>query len=261
MLIHIPAILSSDQVKSVRAALDKAPWIDGRGSAGHMATSTKYNQEADLTDLSVRAQSDFILRVLSSHGRFTATALPARICPPSFNRFSGGQNYGTHNDAALLCFQETSAPRWVRTDLAATLFLAAPEDYDGGELVIEDTFGPVKVKLPAGDMVVYPASSQHRVEPVTRGARIGSFIWLQSLVRDDNHRKWMAQWRSNFLRHEEYFRSTATFLQLCGAQQRQQQQRHQYVRLQPDRTLCLDRPAGSALRSPRGSESGNYWRT
>src|ERR1700733_15001109 len=98
MLTHIPAILSSDQVKSVRAALDKAPWIDGRGSAGHMATSAKYNQEADLTDPAVRAQSDFILRVLSSHGRFTATALPARICPPSFNRFSGGQNYGTHND-------------------------------------------------------------------------------------------------------------------------------------------------------------------
>ena len=115
--------------------------------------------------------------------------MPARICPPSFNRFSGGQNYGTHNDAALLCFPEATAPRWVRTDLAATLFLAAPEDYDGGELVIEDTFGPVRVKLPAGDMVVYPASSQHRVEPVTRGARVGSFIWLQSLVRDDNHRK------------------------------------------------------------------------
>src|SRR5215475_12805321 len=134
MLIHIPAILPPDQVRTVRAALDKGPWIDGRGSAGSMAMSAKNNQEADLTDPAVRAQSDFILRALSSHARFTAGALPARICPPSFNRFSGGQNYGTHNDAALLCFPTPSAPQWVRTDLAATLFLAAPEDYDGGEL-------------------------------------------------------------------------------------------------------------------------------
>ncbi len=216
MLIHIPAILSSDQVKSVRAALDKAPWIDGRGSAGHMATSTKYNQEADLTDPAVRAQSDFILRVLSSHGRFTATALPARICPPSFNRFSGGQNYGTHNDAALLCFPEASAPRWVRTDLAATLFLAAPDDYDGGELVIEDTFGPVRVKLPAGDMVVYPASSQHRVEPVTRGSRVGSFIWLQSLVRDDNHRKLLHELDTTLMRLNQAMPGSKDVAQLLG---------------------------------------------
>ncbi|HWY66820.1 MAG TPA: Fe2+-dependent dioxygenase [Rhizomicrobium sp.] len=216
MLIHIPAILSSDQVKSVRAALDKAPWIDGRGSAGHMATSAKYNQEADLTDPAVRAQSDFILRVLSSHGRFTATALPARICPPSFNRFSGGQNYGTHNDAALLCFPEASAPRWVRTDLAATLFLAAPEDYDGGELVIEDTFGPVRVKLPAGDILVYPASSQHRVEPVTRGARVGSFIWLQSLVRDDNHRKLLHELDTALMRLNQAMPGSKDVAQLLG---------------------------------------------
>src|SRR6478609_3958416 len=116
MLIHIPAILSPDQVASVRAAIDGARWIDGRGSAGHMAVSAKNNQEADLTDPQVRAQSDLLLRVLSSHGRFTASALPARICPPSFNRFTGGQNYGTHNDAALLCFPDNPAPRWVRTD-------------------------------------------------------------------------------------------------------------------------------------------------
>jgi PKHD-type hydroxylase len=216
MLIHVPAVLLSDQVKSVRAALDKASWIDGRGSAGHMATSTKYNQEADLTDPSVRAQSDFILRVLSSHGRFTATALPARICPPSFNRFSGGQNYGTHSDAALLCFPEVSAPRWVRTDLAATLFLAAPGDYDGGELVIEDTFGPVKVKLPAGDLVVYPASSQHRVEPVTRGARVASFIWLQSLVREDSHRRLLHELDGTIMRLNQAMPDNRDVAQLLG---------------------------------------------
>ena len=216
MLIHISAILLPDQIKSVRAALDGGRWIDGRGSAGHMATSSKNNQEADLTDPSVRAQSDFILRALSSHGRFTASALPARICPPSFNRFTGGQNYGTHNDAALLCFPEASAPRWVRTDLAATLFLAEPGDYDGGELVIEDTFGPVKVKLPAGDMVVYPASSQHRVEPVTRGARVASFIWLQSLVREDSHRRLLHELDTTIMRLNQAMPGSKDIAQLLG---------------------------------------------
>ena len=185
MLVHIPAILSADQVASMRVALDAARWIDGRGSAGHMAARAKDNQEADLTDPAVRAQSDAVQRALSAHGRFTTAALPARICPPSFNRYTGGQNYGTHNDAALLSFPHG----WVRTDLAATLFLSSPLDYDGGELVIEDTFGPVKVKLPPGDIVLYPASSQHRVEPVTRGTRVASFIWLQSLVREDERRR------------------------------------------------------------------------
>src|SRR3984957_1467658 len=163
MLVHIPAVLTPEEVIATRAVLDASRWIDGRGSAGQMASSVKANQEADLTDPPVRAQSDFVLRALSSNARFTAGALPARICPPSFNRYTGGQQYGTHNDAALLCFSEARAPLWVRTDLAVTLFLAAPQDYDGGELVIEDTFGPVKVKLPAGDLVVYPASSQHHV--------------------------------------------------------------------------------------------------
>jgi PKHD-type hydroxylase len=185
MLVHIPAILSAEQVAGMHATLDAARWIDGRGSAGHMAARAKDNQEADLTDPAVRAQSDAVQRALLAHGRFTAAALPARICPPSFNRYTGGQNYGTHNDAALLSFPHG----WVRTDLAATLFLSSPQDYDGGELVIEDTFGPVKVKLPPGDIVLYPASSQHRVEPVTRGTRVASFIWLQSLVREDERRR------------------------------------------------------------------------
>jgi PKHD-type hydroxylase len=216
MLIHIPAILSPDQVATMRAAIDGARWIDGRGSAGHMAVSAKNNQEADLTDPQVRAQSDLLTRILSSHGRFTASALPARICPPSFNRYTGGQNYGTHNDAALLCFPNNPAPRWVRTDLAATVFLAAPADYDGGELVIEDTFGPVKVKLPAGDMVVYPASSQHRVEPVTRGARVASFIWLQSLVRDDGHRRLLHELDGTIMRLNQALPGSKDVAQLLG---------------------------------------------
>jgi PKHD-type hydroxylase len=191
MLIRIPSVLSLEEVVATRAALDAGRWIDGRGSAGHMAAPAKDNQEADLTDPTVRDRSDFVLRALLSNARFTASALPASICPPSFNRYTRGQNYGTHNDAALLCFPENLVQRWVRTDLAATLFLASPQDYEGGELVIEDTFGPVKVKLPAGEMIVYPASSQHRVEPVTRGVRVASFIWIQSLVREDGHRHFL----------------------------------------------------------------------
>src|SRR3569833_3324 len=216
MLIHIPAVLTPDEVKACRAVLDAGRWIDGRGSAGHMAASAKDNQEADLTDPAVRARSDFILRALSSNAAFTASALPARICPPSFNRYSGGQNYGTHNDAALLCFPENATPRWVRTDLAATLFLAAPQEYAGGELVIEDTFGPVKVKLAAGDMVVYPASSQHRVEPVTRGVRVASFIWIQSLVRDDTHRRLLHELDGAIMRLNQEVPGNKDVAQLLG---------------------------------------------
>jgi PKHD-type hydroxylase len=189
MLIHVPAILTPDQVAACRETLLTGRWLDGRASAGSTAARAKNNQEADLTDPPVRGCSDFILKVLAANKSFVATALPARYCPPSFNRYAGGQAYDTHNDSALLEFAGASGPVWVRTDLAATLFLSSPQDYDGGELVIEDTFGPTRVKLPAGDMVLYPASSQHRVEPVTRGVRLASFFWLQSLVRDDNQRR------------------------------------------------------------------------
>jgi len=129
---------------------------------------------------------EMILGALSSNPLFIATALPLRICPPFFNRYQGGETYGTHNDGALVNAPNSQLP--VRGDLAATLFLTAPEEYDGGELTIEDTYGAHHVKLPAGDMVLYPASSLHRVEPVTRGARVSSFFWIQSMVRDDAKR-------------------------------------------------------------------------
>ena len=189
MLIHIPAVLTPDQLVACRATLEAGRWLDGRASAGATAARAKNNEEADLTDPSVRGCSDFILKLLAANKSFVAAALPARYCPPSFNRYSGGQTYDTHNDSALLEFAGASSSVWVRTDLAATLFLSSPQDYDGGELVIEDTFGPTRVKLAAGDMVVYPSSSQHRVEPVTRGMRLASYLWIQSLVRDDNQRR------------------------------------------------------------------------
>jgi PKHD-type hydroxylase len=189
MLIHIPAVLTPDQVVACRETLRAAKWLDGRASAGSMAVRAKQNEEADLTDPAVRNCSDFILRALSTSKSFVATALPVKFCPPSFNRYVVGQNYGTHNDSALLEFAGASKSTWIRTDLAATLFLSAQEDYDGGELVIEDTFGPVRVKLPAGDLVLYTSSSQHCVEPVTRGTRLASYFWIQSFVRNDNQRQ------------------------------------------------------------------------
>jgi PKHD-type hydroxylase len=193
MLLHIPSVLTAEQVRLCRETLEACRWLDGRASAGATAARAKNNQEADLADPTVRGCSDFILKVLAANKGFVATALPARYCPPSFNRYSGGQAYDTHNDSALLEFASASSSVWVRTDLAATLFLSAPQDYDGGELVIEDTFGPTRVKLAAGDMVLYPASSQHRVEAVTRGVRLSSFFWIQSLVRDDNQRRMLQE--------------------------------------------------------------------
>lgn len=189
MLIHIPNVLTQEQVAACRTALGRARWLDGRVSAGGTAARVKNNEEADLTDPAVRQWSDAIVRALSANKNFVATALPARICPPSFNRYSGGQTYGLHNDAALLEFAVAGGRAWVRSDLAATLFLSEIGDYDGGELVIEDDFGPREVRFAAGDMVVYPSSSQHEVRPVTRGARLACFIWIQSLVRDHQHRR------------------------------------------------------------------------
>lgn len=185
MLIHLKGILTAEEVRSCRAALDAARWLDGKVSAGPGAAGVKHNAEADLTDPVVRQWSETIRQTLGANPGFVAAALPARICPPSFNRYSGSQTYGEHNDAALLQFGGV----WLRNDLAATLFLSAPEEYDGGELLINDTFGPQSVKLPAGDMVLYPASSQHEVCPVRRGTRLASYLWIQSLVRDDTHRR------------------------------------------------------------------------
>jgi PKHD-type hydroxylase len=189
MLVHIPGILSREQVSACRKVLDAAPWLDGRTSAGSTAARAKNNSEASFADPGVAQWSEEIRRALKTNRDFVARALPAKICPPSFNRYGEGQGYGEHNDGALIDFSRTADPLWVRSDLAATLFLSDPADYDGGELVIADTFGEQRCKLPAGDLVLYPASSQHRIETVTRGARVAAYFWIQSLVRDDARRR------------------------------------------------------------------------
>ena len=188
MLFHVPGVLKPDQVADIRRQLDAASWIDGRASAGQDAAAVKRNEELAKTDPASRALSEKVIAALMASPRFVALALPMRVVPPMFSRYHPGQTYGVHADGAVFQFAANGLPLYVRSDLAATLFLSAPEDYDGGELVVQDTFGTTNVKLPAGDVVLYPASSLHHVAPVTRGVRHVSFFWVQSMVRSDEHR-------------------------------------------------------------------------
>jgi PKHD-type hydroxylase len=186
MLLVIPDVLSQEQVASFRAALDNGQWIDGRATAGHQSALAKVNvQLAEDDPLSLRLGA-IVLDALDRTPLFVSAALPRKVFPPLFNRYGMGQSFGVHVDNAIRVVKGSGAR--VRTDLSATLFLAAPDEYDGGELSIEGGFGLQRVKLPAGHMVLYPASSLHRVEPVTRGARIASFFWIQSMVRSDEDR-------------------------------------------------------------------------
>lgn len=183
MLIPIEKALSSDQVAQFRNRLDTASWQDGLATAGTLARAVKRNlQLEDGSPLATELGNE-ILRGLQVNPLFVSAALPRRIYPPKFNRYTDGGNYGTHVDSALMQVPGTGLT--VRSDLSATLFLSEPEEYDGGELQIEGAFGVQSVKLCAGDMILYPSSSLHRVTQVTRGARVASFFWIESLVRDD----------------------------------------------------------------------------
>ncbi|MNF56652.1 PKHD-type hydroxylase [compost metagenome] len=185
-MLHIPDVLTPEQVRKCREALEQARWVDGRGTAGHMAVRAKDNQQLAQDDPLAIEIGDFIVERLGSNPQFFAAALPLKVLPPRFNRYSGGGTYGNHVDNAI--FSVPGTPHRVRSDLSATLFFSDPEEYDGGELVVEDTYGSHSVKLPAGHLVLYPGSSLHRVNPVTRGARMASFMWIQSLVREDSQR-------------------------------------------------------------------------
>ena len=186
MLISIDQVLTKDEVRQFRQELDASDWNDGAATAGTLAKSVKRNQQvADGSALAVRL-GQHILRRLSSTPLFISAALPRTIYPPKFNRYADGGTYGAHVDSALMFLPGSS--QQMRTDLSATLFLAEPEEYDGGELEVEGPFGVQAVKLGAGDMVLYPSTSLHRVTPVTRGARVASFFWIESLVQDEGER-------------------------------------------------------------------------
>lgn len=186
MLITIDNVLSKDEVRQFRTHLDRADWHDGADSAGSLARTVKHNAQVDDNGDVALSLRNHLLRALGSHPLFISAALPRRIYPPKFNRYAGGESYGTHVDSALMQIPGTSLS--LRSDLAATVFLAEPDEYVGGELEIESEFGVQGVKLGAGDMVLYPSSSLHRVTPVTHGARVASFFWIESVVGDDAER-------------------------------------------------------------------------
>ncbi|HEY9281519.1 MAG TPA: Fe2+-dependent dioxygenase [Eoetvoesiella sp.] len=186
MMLKIPDVLSAEQVRQCRQALEQTDWTDGRSTAGHVAAKVKNNLQLPLDNPVAQQAGDFILNALSQNPTFISATLPLRILPPRFNRYEGGGQYGNHIDNAIFGIPGTQER--VRSDISATLFFSNPDEYDGGELVVQDTYGSHSVKLPAGHMVLYPGSSLHHVTPVTRGARLASFFWIQSLVREDSRR-------------------------------------------------------------------------
>ncbi len=194
MLLHIPNVLTPAQVQEFRTALDQAldanQWVDGRASVGNQGAKVKNNRQLPENSPLALQLGGAILDALKNSPLFFSAALPLRFAPPMFNRYEGGEHYGMHVDGSIRYAPNAAFPggQALRTDLSCTLFLCEPEDYEGGELIVADTYGEHEVKLPAGDLILYPSSSLHRVEPVTRGARVCSFFWLQSMIRSDAQR-------------------------------------------------------------------------
>ena len=187
MLIAIPDVLSAAELAQVREVVDAGQWVDGNATSGAQSALAKRNEQLAEESAAAREAGTIILDALGRSALFVAAALPLKVFPPLFNRYEGGQAFGTHVDNGVRIRRGSDFR--IRSDLSATLFLEEPDRYDGGELVIDDLYGEQRVKLPAGHLVLYPASSLHRVEPVTRGCRIASFFWIQSMIRDDGARR------------------------------------------------------------------------
>lgn len=186
MLLEIPDVLGPEQVKQFRQRLDAAPWVDGAVTAGHQAAKVKNNEQVPEESAEARELGGAIVEALARNPLFFSAALPKQVFPPLFNRYREGMAFGSHVDGAFRTHPASGAR--IRADLSATLFLADPGEYNGGELLVEDTYGVQRVKLSAGSMVLYPSTSLHRVEPITRGVRVASFMWIQSMVREDARR-------------------------------------------------------------------------
>jgi PKHD-type hydroxylase len=182
MMVHIPNVLTAEQVARCRDVMQRAAWVDGRVTAGHQSEKVKNNLQLPETAPEARELGGMVMDALGRSSLFFSAVLPKEVFPPLFNRYDAGMTFGSHVDNAIRGYLNT--PLRIRTDVSATLFISAPEDYDGGELVVQDTYGSHAVKLPAGDMVIYPGTSLHHVNPITRGSRIASFFWTQSMVRD-----------------------------------------------------------------------------
>jgi PKHD-type hydroxylase len=186
MMVHVPNVLAPEEVARCREVMEKAAWVDGRITAGHQSAQVKNNLQLPEDSAEGRMLGEMVVRALNRQPLFVSAVLPHTVFPPLFNRYDSGMTFGSHVDNAIR--QSPVAPVRIRTDVSATLFISAPEDYDGGELVVEDTYGSHSVKLPAGDLILYPATSLHHVTPITRGARIASFFWIQSMIRDVTQR-------------------------------------------------------------------------
>lgn len=191
MLIHIPEILTKAEVTDFRLRLQQTRWIDGKATVGVQGAQVKNNRQLSVENPVAKELGEVILKKLYANAVFMSAALPLRIVPPLFNAYSGGEHYGFHVDGAIRILPNSNLS--LRTDISSTLFLSEPDDYEGGELIVQDTYGSHEIKLPAGDLILYPSTSLHQVTPVTAGERVCSFFWAQSMVRDD--------WQRNLL-HE-----------------------------------------------------------
>ena len=213
MLLHIPDVLEPAQVTRIRTALDAAEWADGRETVGAQGAKVKRNlQLPDASPLRLQL-GQIVLAALAKNPLYHAATLPLRTLPPRFNRYEGGGQYGFHVDGAVMAL---SSDAQLRSDVSCTLFLSEPDEYDGGELIVNDTYGEHEVKLPAGDLIVYPSSSLHRVVPVTRGVRVASFFWVQSLIRDDGRRRLLFELDASIQRLTQTGADAAALLQLTG---------------------------------------------
>jgi PKHD-type hydroxylase len=213
MLLHVPEVLAPAQVAQIRAALDAAEWADGRETVGVQGAKVKRNQQLPEASPLRQQLGELVQAALAKNPLYHAATLPLRTLPPRFNRYVGGGQYGFHVDGAVMAL---SADAQLRSDISCTLFLNEPDDYDGGELIVSDTYGEHEVKLPAGDLIVYPSSSLHRVTPVTRGARLAAFFWVQSLVRDDSRRRLLFELDSSIQALTQTGAEAAALVQLTG---------------------------------------------
>jgi PKHD-type hydroxylase len=214
MLIHIPDVLSKQQVTEFRSRLDQADWIDGKATVGMQGARVKKNRQLPVDGLVARELGEIILKALYSNPLFMSAALPLRIVPPMFNAYAGGEHYGFHVDGAIRLVPGSNLS--LRTDVSSTLFLSEPEEYEGGELIVQDTYGSHEVKLPAGDLILYPSTSLHQVAPVTAGERVCSFFWTQSMVRDDWQRSLLHELDCNIQSLRQKLGDTEELVGLTG---------------------------------------------
>lgn len=214
MMLHIPEVLTPDQVANMRQRLDASNWVDGRETVGEQGAKVKNNRQLPELSPLGRELGETILKALVGNPLFVSAAIPFRYVPPLFNRYEGGEHYGFHVDGSIRSIPGTNLN--LRTDLSCTLFLCEPDEYDGGELVVSDTYGEHEVKLPAGDLILYPSSSLHKVEPVTRGARVCSFFWIQSMVADDGKRTMLFELDRNIQQLREKVGDTPEIVGLTG---------------------------------------------